>query len=419
MAFVGNSQRTAQDALDELFVAIELALPPGISKADVRRVRAKYGPGMAVELERLLLRHKLTSERMLPTPEGLSLYLRAVPNLDFSPGTHQATVEVPGRWHSVASVADAIWSALDFIRAWQLGGGNWSGGELAESGKVFARISYNGRLWDAATDKEIILILPPPDKSKPDVKKARKRPVAELEKHSAEFDAAGLKGVAGLTETEQLRLLQIFRNSVNHDAEADSDPIVRRSKALSKMASIERALLRQQTTFVNHEPGQSGYSDTTSVPTRPPIRRWFRENAEALAAIAEEALVPKSEGQAIPTRLQIKLVRDMAPAIKGQTMLPKGSLWDVETEARSGSFFYGWEIRPPGQGIHVIPQNDAVPFTSVFSGAKAKAHLDYKFWKIFSDESGELWSVQGKNSLSSSDMKSLHAKVDDYILRQK
>lgn len=153
----GDSYRAAQDALNEVFATIEMALPSGTSKDDVGKVRERFGPAIAAELERLMLRNMLTSERLTPAPEGYSLFLRAVPNLDFAPETHQATVDVPGRWILVDSIADARKKALDFIRAWDLGGGNWSGGEIARDGQVFARVSYNGRIWDTATEREIAL----------------------------------------------------------------------------------------------------------------------------------------------------------------------------------------------------------------------------------------------------------------------
>lgn len=153
----GDSYRAAQEALNEVFATIEMALPSGTSKDDVGKVRERFGPAIAAELERLMLRNMLTSERLTPAPEGYSLFLRAVPNLDFAPQTHQATVAVPGSWLLVDSLADARKKALDFIRAWDLGGGNWSGGEIARDGKVFARVSYNGRIWDTATEREIAL----------------------------------------------------------------------------------------------------------------------------------------------------------------------------------------------------------------------------------------------------------------------
>jgi len=31
-----------------------------------------------------------------------------------------------------------------------LGGGNWTGGQLFEAGRQVARVSYNGRVWEMA-----------------------------------------------------------------------------------------------------------------------------------------------------------------------------------------------------------------------------------------------------------------------------
>ena len=31
-----------------------------------------------------------------------------------------------------------------------LGGGNWSGGQIFEAGRQVARVSYNGRVWEMA-----------------------------------------------------------------------------------------------------------------------------------------------------------------------------------------------------------------------------------------------------------------------------
>jgi len=167
----GESYSAAQEALNEVFASIEMALPTGTSKEDVGRVRERFGPAIAAELERLMLRSMLTSERKTPAPEGYSVFLRAVPNFDFGPQTHQATVDVPGRWILVDSLTDARQKALDFIRAWDLGGGNWNGGEIAHNGKVFARVSYNGRIWDSSTEQEITF---PADDTKSPAERSRR-----------------------------------------------------------------------------------------------------------------------------------------------------------------------------------------------------------------------------------------------------
>lgn len=54
----------------------------------------------------------------------------------------------------VATLEEASKKCLAYIAYWDLGGGNWSGGQVYDSKKQIARISYNGRIWDM-DDKEI------------------------------------------------------------------------------------------------------------------------------------------------------------------------------------------------------------------------------------------------------------------------
>jgi len=44
-----------------------------------------------------------------------------------------------------------------YIGKWDLGGGNWNGGQVFAGDRQIARISYNGRIWDM-TDKEIVCL---------------------------------------------------------------------------------------------------------------------------------------------------------------------------------------------------------------------------------------------------------------------
>lgn len=53
------------------------------------------------------------------------------------------------------SFADAAYVARRYITRNNLGGGNWTGGQITdEFGKTVARVSFNGRVWDL-NDKEI------------------------------------------------------------------------------------------------------------------------------------------------------------------------------------------------------------------------------------------------------------------------
>lgn len=54
----------------------------------------------------------------------------------------------------VATLEEASEKCLAYIAYWNLGGGNWSGGQVYDAKKQIAQISYNDRIWDM-DDKEI------------------------------------------------------------------------------------------------------------------------------------------------------------------------------------------------------------------------------------------------------------------------
>lgn len=217
---------------------------------------------------------------------------------------------------------------------------------------------------------------------------------------------AGLKAVPGLTVPEQIRLLEIVTLSLAHKAEPEPNPDIRRARAAERLASIQRALLSQKTTAQTHEPGQTGYSEVRSSSGRLPIRRWFRENAERLTQIADEAQASKYEPTA---RQQIKLLRNMPPSILGHAMLPKDSVWDIVSENRTGTFFYGWDIRPPGQGYHIIPKADATIVQGPDWNVKSASHPSYGSWRIFTDDAGKPWAVRGSEAITAGDLDLLRA----------
>ncbi len=57
---------------------------------------------------------------------------------------------------SVATLKGASELCLKYIANWELGGGNWSGGQVFFGKAQIASISYNGRIWDL-NDKEILI----------------------------------------------------------------------------------------------------------------------------------------------------------------------------------------------------------------------------------------------------------------------
>ena len=84
-----------------------------------------------------------------PPLAGLWLALEAQPNPDFESGTHNGSISIPLKWHSIADIVDGRRRVLDFIKYNQLGGGNFVGkaGQIACNGAPWVHISYNGRIW--------------------------------------------------------------------------------------------------------------------------------------------------------------------------------------------------------------------------------------------------------------------------------
>jgi len=90
----------------------------------------------------------------------MKVKLEAKPNLDYSdPETWQRIVKVPARFVEVASIKEASDLCKRFIIANELGGGNWTGGDVLDDDVLVAYISYNGRAWKSRDWKagEIIL----------------------------------------------------------------------------------------------------------------------------------------------------------------------------------------------------------------------------------------------------------------------
>lgn len=73
----------------------------------------------------------------------LTIKLSSVGNPDhrqYSPLSPSTTVEIE-------SLEEASKVCLNYIYEYELGGGNWSGGQVYQSGKQVAYVSYNGRVW--------------------------------------------------------------------------------------------------------------------------------------------------------------------------------------------------------------------------------------------------------------------------------
>jgi hypothetical protein len=85
----------------------------------------------------------------LTAPKGsYTVKLASVGNPDFRQDSSRSLPGVPRKTLRVASIADASKACRAYIAHYELGGGNWYGGEVKKGGKVIAKIGYNGRAWD-------------------------------------------------------------------------------------------------------------------------------------------------------------------------------------------------------------------------------------------------------------------------------
>ena len=49
---------------------------------------------------------------------------------------------------TVATFQEASAACEAYIGQYNLGGGNWTGGQICKQGQQLVRVSYNGRVWD-------------------------------------------------------------------------------------------------------------------------------------------------------------------------------------------------------------------------------------------------------------------------------
>lgn len=69
--------------------------------------------------------------------------LASVPNPDYDEWFSPA----PARYVTVKSLKAASRKCREYIENFNLGSGNWVGGQVSQNRKQIARISYNGRIW--------------------------------------------------------------------------------------------------------------------------------------------------------------------------------------------------------------------------------------------------------------------------------
>ena len=110
---------------------------------------------MREEKEKIM---KVTKKEKAMTQEQMmTVKLSSCGNPDFRQNPNEPLFGCPKEVYvEVATLKGASLICLKYIDSWELGGGNWDGGQVYEGNKQIARVSYNGRVWDL-NDKEILI----------------------------------------------------------------------------------------------------------------------------------------------------------------------------------------------------------------------------------------------------------------------
>jgi hypothetical protein len=92
----------------------------------------------------------------------MKVVLSSVGNIDHNENPNKPKYGSKDKIVEVISMKEARTKCMKYIDDNDLGGGNWSGGDiLDDNGKFLAHISYNGRIWEernwTPTTKEIIV----------------------------------------------------------------------------------------------------------------------------------------------------------------------------------------------------------------------------------------------------------------------
>ena len=70
-------------------------------------------------------------------------------NRDINGGYWGQRPTARAKWVAANSLAEASALCMAFMDQWELGGGNWSGGQIRNAdGVEIAQVSFNGRVWD-------------------------------------------------------------------------------------------------------------------------------------------------------------------------------------------------------------------------------------------------------------------------------
>lgn len=86
--------------------------------------------------------------------------LASAGNIDFGQDPRRSMPGVPRKRLRVATLKNASLACRLYIAHYELGGGNWIGGEVfqAKTKKLTAYVSYNGRLWNPCVNPMVEIV---------------------------------------------------------------------------------------------------------------------------------------------------------------------------------------------------------------------------------------------------------------------
>lgn len=80
-----------------------------------------------------------------------TVVLRSCGNIDHGQNPYETMS--PTRGYQANTIEECQQAVRDYIEKWDLGGGNWVGGNVYnDSNEYVGNISYNGRFWDKDTE---------------------------------------------------------------------------------------------------------------------------------------------------------------------------------------------------------------------------------------------------------------------------
>ena len=78
----------------------------------------------------------------------MNVKLEAKPNHDYDHSDYRALINIKAHTVKVSSLREASQICRKFIDDNELGGGNWTGGDITDDeGDLIGYVSYNGRVW--------------------------------------------------------------------------------------------------------------------------------------------------------------------------------------------------------------------------------------------------------------------------------